>query len=158
MELAKVEKLLDRYFEGETSLVEEQQLRDFFQKETVPPHLAPYATLFKGFAEAQMETSTREVQLPQATQKSAVWMWSIAASFVVALGIGSMLYFQNDGLSPEQQEALAAYQEAKQTMMLLSENLNEGTSKLNYLNTFAESGSNIKYINEFTETKNRFLK
>lgn len=158
MELAKVQKLLDRYFEGETSLVEEQQLRDFFQNETVPPHLAPYAAMFKGFAEAQKETSSREIELPKPIQKSSVWIWSIAASFVVALGIGSMLYFQNDGLTPEQQEALAAYQEAKQTMMLLSANLNEGTSKLNYLNTFTESGSNIKYINEFSETTNKFLK
>lgn len=158
MELAKVEKLLDRYFDGETNLVEEQQLRDFFQKETIPPHLAPYAAMFKGFAEAQKETSSREVNLPKATQKSAVWLWSIAASFVVALGLGSMLFFQNDGLTPEEQEALAAYQEAKQTMLLLSENFNKGASKINYLNTFTESGSNMKYINEFSETTNKFLK
>ncbi len=158
MELANIEKLLDRYFEGETTLMEEQQLRDFFQHESVPPHLAPYAAMFKGFAKAQQETSSREVSLPESIQKRSVWIWSIAASFVVALGIGSMLYFQNDGLSPEQQEALAAYQEAKKTMLLLSENLNKGASKVNYLNTFTESGSNIKYLNQFSETKNRFLK
>ena len=158
MELANVEKLLDRYFEGDTTLKEEQELRDFFQEEDIPPHLAPYASMFKGFAMAQQESSERELVLSEPIQKRSVWIWSIAASMVIALGIGSMLYFQNDGLNPEQQEALAAYQEAKQTMLLLSENLNKGASKVNYLNAFTESTANMKYINEFSETKNRFLK
>ena len=158
MELAKVEILLERYFEGETSLKEEQQLRDFFQTEEVPPQLAPYTALFKSFALAQQEKSTREVVLQEPVRRNLVWMWSIAASVVVALGIGSLLFYQNTGLSQEEQEALAAYQEAKQTMLIFSENFNKGASKVNYLNTFTESTSNIKYINKFSETKNRFLK
>lgn len=158
MELAKVEILLERYFEGETSLKEEQQLRDFFQSEEVPSHLAPYTALFKGLTLAQQEKSTREVVLPEPIKRNTVWIWSIAASLVIALGIGSLMINQSNGLTQEEQEALAAYQEAKQTMLLLSENLNKGASKVNYLNTFTESTSNMKYINEFAETKKRILK
>jgi len=158
MELANVEKLLDRYFEGETTLKEEQALREYFKGENIPAHLAPYTALFNGFAMAQQERSNRELVLSETIQKRSVWIWSVAASLVIAIGIGSMLYFQNQGLSAEQQEALAAYQEAKQTMLLLSENLNKGASKVNYLNAFTESSANIKYINEFAETKKRFLK
>lgn len=158
MELAKIKIVLERYFEGETSLQEEQQLRDFFQNEDVPEHLAPYKALFKGFTLAQQEKSTREVVLPKPGNGKPVWIWSIAASLVVALGIGSMLFYQNNGLTQKEQEALAAYQEAKQTMLLLSENLNKGASKMDYLSTFAESTSNMKYINEFSKTKNKFLK
>lgn len=46
-----IEELLNRYFEGETSAAEEQQLRAFFRQGEVPPHLAPYRALFAYFDE-----------------------------------------------------------------------------------------------------------
>lgn len=157
MESANVEKLLDRYFEGETSLQEENQLKEFFASGNVPPHLVPYTAMFQGFSIAKEEHSSREVELP-VIHKRSVWVWSIAASLVIALGIGSMLFLQNDGLTAEEQKALATYKEARETMLLLSENLNKGASKVTYLNEFKESTSNIKYINQFTETTNKIIK
>ena len=157
MASANVEKLLDRYFEGETTLQEEAQLQGYFAQGDVPPHMAPYASMFQSFAVAREEHSTKQIELP-IVKRSAVWVWSIAASLVIALGIGSIFMFQNNGLTAEQEHALTAYNEAKQTMLLLSENFNKGASKMNYINTFKESTSNIKYINEFTETTSKIIK
>jgi len=157
MELAKIEQLLDRFFEGETTLAEEQVLRDYFKKGNLPPHLAMYTPIFQGFEIAKEESSSKEIVLPQ-QKKPTIWMWSVAASLILAIGIGSMMYFQNQGLTNEQQEALAAYKEAQATMMLLSENLNKGASKITYLDAFNDGTSTINLLNEFTETKDRFLK
>lgn len=42
----KIDELLNRYFEGETSCREEKELRRFFTEEEVPEHLAIYRPLF----------------------------------------------------------------------------------------------------------------
>ncbi len=53
MEPRNINKLLDRYFEGLSTLREEEQLRDFFRQdgEEVPEHLLPYRSLFRGLDE-----------------------------------------------------------------------------------------------------------
>ena len=48
MELANIESLLDSYFEGETSLDQENILRDYFSSANVAPHLMAYQDLFVG--------------------------------------------------------------------------------------------------------------
>lgn len=42
----KIEELLKKYFEGETTCAEEQELRHFFSTENVPEHLNCYRPLF----------------------------------------------------------------------------------------------------------------
>lgn len=43
----KIDELLDKYFEGETSCEEERRLRRFFtEEEKVPEHLLVYRPLF----------------------------------------------------------------------------------------------------------------
>ena len=46
MDYKQIEQLLERYWQCQTSLEEEKQLRDFFNHEEVPVHLAQYKDLF----------------------------------------------------------------------------------------------------------------
>lgn len=46
MDYKYIEQLMDRYWECETSLEEEQILRTFFSQESVPVYLLPYKDLF----------------------------------------------------------------------------------------------------------------
>ncbi len=46
MDYKYIEQLLDRYFEAETSLEEEQILRTFFSQEKLPAELEPWRALF----------------------------------------------------------------------------------------------------------------
>ena len=46
MDCRYVEQLLGRYWQCETSLEEESELRSFFSKEEVPAHLLQYKDLF----------------------------------------------------------------------------------------------------------------
>ena len=159
MELVRIEQLLERYFEGTTSLSEENELREYFAGAHVAPQLQSYIPIFSGFTIAQEETSSRTVELPLENQSNRFFNWSIAASFVLLFGIFGVWYFNSDsGLTDEEQEALMAYNEAKETLLLLSENLNKGTSQIQHLQAFGEGASKINLINQFTKTKQRILK
>ncbi len=159
MELARIEQLVEAYFEGNTTLKEEQELRAFFATGEVPSHLSPLAPMFQGFEIAKEETFNKEIVLPEVAKKNnRFWAWGIAASFALLLGISSFFYFNNSGLTQEEQQALAAYEEARSTMMLLSENLNKGASKVGYLDEFSENAATIQYVNQFNETTSKYLK
>lgn len=54
MDYKNVEQLLERYWQCETSLEEESQLRAFFSQEEVPAHLLRYRDLFV-YQQAQQE-------------------------------------------------------------------------------------------------------
>jgi len=47
MKNEKIERLLEKYFEGGTSVEEEKQLRAFFRGEEIPDHLQSYAAQFR---------------------------------------------------------------------------------------------------------------
>ena len=44
-----IEQLLERYWDCQTTLEEEQILRSFFKQEDVPAHLMPYGVLCADF-------------------------------------------------------------------------------------------------------------
>ncbi|SDG47511.1 HEAT repeat-containing protein [Dyadobacter soli] len=50
-----IEKLLEKYYDGETSLEEERALKQFFQSGQVPEHLQSHAAQFGYFANARKE-------------------------------------------------------------------------------------------------------
>lgn len=157
MESTKIEVLLESYFEGQTSLLEEAVLREYFAgKDVASDHLV-YKPLFIGFQEARNETSQREVILPKNSKSNRNWWYGIAALLVVSLSVGGFL-FSEPQLSAEEREALAAFEKAKKTMMILSENLNKGTQELAYIDQFTKGTSLITQINQFTNTKNEILK
>lgn len=52
MENRDIHKLLEKYFEGETTFREEYELRDYFHREDIDPDLLPYQPLFR-FQNAQ---------------------------------------------------------------------------------------------------------
>ena len=140
MELAKIETLLDAYFEGETSLEQESTLREYFATNNIAPHLAAYQQLFVGLKAAQEEILEREIILPtvSTSKETKRWWYGIAASFIVVIGVASLLMPSNQ-LSQEEQEALMAFNETKETLLLLSKSFNKGTQELAVLGQFTES-------------------
>ena len=55
MELANIEKLVEKYENAETSLQEEAILKNYFTKEDVAPHLQEYKFMFAYFNTAKAE-------------------------------------------------------------------------------------------------------
>lgn len=137
MESSRIEKLLDAYFEGNTSLEEEAVLQDYFINYPVADHLLQYKPIFVGLEAARREQSSREFQLPemQASKSYKPWRYAIAAILVIALGIG-VFFNSQSRLSQEEVEALAAFENSKKAMFFLSEKFNKGTEQLSYVEEF----------------------
>ncbi|HZH70602.1 MAG TPA: hypothetical protein VFD80_09140 [Flavobacteriaceae bacterium] len=147
MELQKIEQLLNKYFEGETTLKEEKVLRDYFNSTEVAPHLQVYQSMFAHFSASKNEVHQNEVKAfskkPMQAENRSLW-YSIAAGLAIVLG-ATFFFQQQNNTVPQEQEVLMAYEQTKNALQMVSEILNESTSQLTY-------------INEFETTKNKIFK
>jgi len=81
--------LLDRYFLGETSLEEEQQLRAYFRDGDIHPELAAYPPLFSYWEQAS-EIVAPKVQRPAIQRRLPVrWLSAAAAAVVLMFSINT---------------------------------------------------------------------
>lgn len=89
-----IEKLLNKYFEGDTTCEEERELRRFFTEGIVPEHLKEYAPLFAFFEEENKQAKVSHTV--SSSQKRTVrhrLMYSIsgiAAGLLILLGIAGI--------------------------------------------------------------------
>lgn len=147
MELTEIEKLLVKYEDGNTTLAEEQVLRDYFNNEEVPPHLYEYQAMFTYSVKARSNTFNKEV--PYKKRKKRFAFMGIAASIVIAIGL--FVALNNPVVEMEQhqlgtiEDPQEAYLKAKETLLLVSEALNFGKEELTY-------------VEEFDKAKNKYLK
>lgn len=148
MELTKIEDLLTRYEEGNTSLAEEKILKDYFTKEEIPPHLNEYQSLFTYTVKAKATTFNKEI--PYKHKKKRFAFIGIAASIVIAIGLFVAV---NNPVEEMEQHQLGtiedpeeAYLKAKETLLLVSDALNFGQEELAYVDEFGKVTN--KYIKE----------
>ncbi len=152
MVLDNIENLLEKYENGETSLKEEQQLKDYFSQETVAPHLEMYKPIFCYFLENQQEQFTKH--LPLKTKKVFNYKWlSVAAVTVLMVSI-----FNSYGKDVISQKDREDYGKAKAALELVSKHFNKGVSKVNYLGTLDKAGEQVAYLDEMNNPMGRIFK
>ena len=155
MEYNEIRALLDRYWEGETSLEEEALLRSFFSQEhhDLPADLLEAQPLFGYFvAAAQREVPALPAVVVPMTRPWQHWM-KYAAVALIAIGIG---YGAKQFQVKQQHTALAfaekdtyddpkeAYAVTKKALELIAKNLNKGTSQVQKISYFNEATQVIK--------------
>ena len=152
MELAKIEKLLEKYFEAETSIKEEAILKEYFNNEEVPAHLMEYKEMFGFFSASSMETSTRSIELTKESKRGISIKWlSIAAMLVFFIGIYSV-YQRNEA---EKEEARLAYMETQKALNLISNSLNKGTVAIAQLDNFNKGTDAMAQLQTFGEAQKK---
>ena len=139
MELSNIEKLLEKYFEGETTISEEKELKVYFTREIMPSHLEKYKSLFQYFSEEKTVTATKDLNL--STTKKSWYAWvGVAASVVLIAGLfitkSPMNQGENLGTYEDPEIAL---QETKKILNMVSHLMNKGTEELVYLNEFEDT-------------------
>ena len=149
MESARIEKLLEKYYEAETTLKEENELKDYFSKSDVPAHLAEHKKLFNYFNDSSLETSNRSIKLINRT--IALRWLSVAAMLVFFVSVFG-LYQQNEA---EKEEARLAYQETQKALELISKSLNKGTGAIAQLDNFNKGTSAMAELQTFENTQSK---
>jgi hypothetical protein len=142
MELDRIEILLEKYFEGETSIAQEKELQDYFSGD-VAQHLEQYKPMFGYFSVAREQQFEQNIPLQSKKRRVVAWL-SVAASIVVLVGVGTFAYInqtQSQDLgtydSPEE-----AFRETQKALAMLSDHVNTGVES-------------VKYIQEYETTKDR---
>jgi hypothetical protein len=83
---SEIKRLLEKYFEGATSLQEEQRLRDYFSSKTIDDEYSKYIPLFQHFTAERTAKKNRS----RFYNKTMTLRWSLvgaAAGVLLALGI-----------------------------------------------------------------------
>ena len=124
-----IENLIEKYYNGETSLEEEKQLQVFFEGEDIPGHLKSYQDQFLSIGImrsadsgmianddlfAKIEGPVKETKVIPLKPRNTVWFYRIAAAVVLVL-VGYFVGNQLGGSEiDEVKEELA---QMKKTMM-----------------------------------------
>ena len=166
MDYKVMERLLDKYFEGETSLKEESRLRAYFQRDDVPENLRPYQPLFRHLAKEQSHELDAgfdrkllrqlETTMPQAKVRylsARSWMMRIAAAVVIGLGLWWAYISQNISSTNQQAGIDWSKYEVKSTdeaFRLTSTALLKASSELNQgASTAAHEMDKLKKVGRF---------
>lgn len=136
MELVKIEALLEKYFDAETSVKEEQVLKSFFSSEEVPAHLEVYRSMF-AYAVQESKLKDKTTFRPKVRKRLSPMM-KIAASITVIVSIG--LFARQ---YQQKKQAEFAYHQTMMAMELISNNFNKAKESLSYLEVYEESKDKI---------------
>lgn len=150
MELANIEKLVEKYLNAETSLKEEKILREYFTSNKVAPHLQQMSSLFGYFKENQSETYLKPIKLKPKKAKKKNLKWKLMAASVallITVFIGKQEYKKH-----QQKKQFA---EIKKALEMVSFNLNKGNDALYAVSDNLTKGNNaIQQLNTFPKTIN----
>jgi len=165
MTTREIETVLEKYYNGESSLREEHLLKEFFTKENVPAHLQEHQAIF-GFFAREEDTALRKNPeaflqdkkdkgkiIPMAARsKRLYYTLSLAASIVLIAGL--ITTFQLGLFTPTQPYGTItdpdlAYVEARNALFLVSERFNNGIGQARQLQTFQDGMDRAKYLEMF---------
>ncbi len=169
-----IEILLEKYFEGNTSIREEKTLRDYFQGNDIPLHLRDYKPLFTYLAQEQMidmpepnfeqkvvaKLTGDEKVIPvfrlYSTKNRLAFITSIAAGFLLLIGL--FFTFRNDVFKEKYSQTKLtdtnlAYANASEALLLVSGNLNFGLKQVERLGTVDKAMKNMQLFNKFYQVE-----
>ncbi len=127
MELAKIEKLVVKYENAETTLEEEAILGAYFLSDNVAPHLEEYQGMFQYFEESKDETYGKNMVFKTQKRKKYGWL-SMVASIVLLFGVYIGFSKQDSKISTSEMGVVEKFQfeQTKEALILLSKYLNKG--------------------------------
>ena len=145
MNLHEIEKLLEKYFEGETSLSEEKQLRDFFASGNVPERWKNLKGYF-GFViqeqDQQIEDKDFDNKVMSAVKGNRLapivdlrrpwiyWIAGVASGVLILMAV----FFKFDPFTKRIEDTYkdpqTAYMEARKILLYVSARFNKGTRSL----------------------------
>jgi len=171
MDLKKAELLLQRFYSGESTIEEEKELKDFFTANDVPRHLWAEQEMFTyydvggkdeiGGKELEnriintIERAEQEKAKRFVNRKKILYMMSSAAAVVALLIVAYFAFIFDTSMQDTYDNPEIAYIQTKETLLLISAKLNEGTKDLYAIGKLDEATrplSNISKIEYSTKS------
>jgi hypothetical protein len=146
MALDNIEKLVAKYFEAETSIAEEKELKAYFSSPNVAPHLEQYKPLFGYTVKAKQEQYTASLTIKKKKKPGMYWL-SIAATVIVLLGVSLFTFNQYEQPKTAElgtyNDPEVAFKETQKALAMISEHVNKGIGTMNYLSVYEQSKNKI---------------
>jgi hypothetical protein len=162
MSSQKIEKILEKYFHGETSLTEERTLREFFRQEELPPHLAELkdqfsmldpeseASLPDDFDNALFAEINNQDRKSKASKRAVLYYISGVAATILIIVTVFIRFDPFVGNQTKSQEELA-FEEASRILYYVSTKFNQGADPLKKVARFDEGINNLNSIKKFDD-------
>ena len=169
MNLQEIERLLEKYFEGESTLSEEEQLRKFFASGNVPERwndLARYFTYFDQEKDLSMMDPSFDESIMEKVKESKLgaimdihrpwiyWISGIAATILILLAI----FVKFDPISKRVEDTYKdpqlAYNEAKKILLFVSAKFNQGTKNLGSIQALETGLTELKPVGAYNKVAN----
>jgi len=160
--LEEIRKMLDRFYQGQTTLEEEKILEEYFSSTTVPEEFIPDKDLFQSFKEGDnavvVPTDLNQkiiASIDQVERKvirtrriSLFSLSGLAAGLIIMIAV-YLFYIRTDRpslLASNQmvdtyEDPMDAYEEAKRTLAYVSAKLNSGTSELEHVRKVSKTAA-----------------
>jgi hypothetical protein len=166
MDKKRIEKLIEKFYDGNTTIGEERLLENFFSQRDIPASMKAERDIFTFY------TSSRNEDLPDDRLKQKIiqaikseggdlsgnrrrmilMVSSIAASILILIGSFFLFIFPSGpGLAFSRYKDTfdnpeLAYIETQKTLLYVSEILNDGTRELNKLSKFEKGTKELKNL------------
>lgn len=158
MDFEKIDKLLEKYWDGKTSLEEEKELQAFFREASVPESLKDTANLFRYFQQQKQLNITdisfdkdlrRKVSLPKGRIASLLFNSMRIAAGIVVLFVAVWLVRMEvrEGAVAEvdtYDDPRMAFEETKKALMMISKSFGTAEEQAKKINLFNEAQEDIK--------------
>jgi hypothetical protein len=141
MESQRIQILLQKYFEAETTLDEENELITYFSSDMVDETLKMYVPMFSGMKELSVEEDAQLGDdlmnfILESEHKEKLhyrWMWQIVtgiAASVILVMLAVNFYSSQNQWKDTFSDPKQAYAEATKTLNYVSEKYNKGLAQL----------------------------
>lgn len=117
MNETKATQLIDKFFEGATTLSEEQQLYDYFTSDNVGPELMPVRQMFLDMCQLQGCEPTPKAQVATLKPRRRWLRIAAAAALVATAGIIATLWFSQRNTSDYEIVAYGERQTDREAVM-----------------------------------------
>ncbi len=163
MEYSEIKILLEKYWNCNSTLEEEQILRDFFDRETIPDDLLPYASLFRFYKTLEVRESSLSLDTLQKIGKGMrpdpghgnlpVWKIIYRAAAILLIGISVFMTgkYIHHSILPGKKMVKDTYSdphkalaETRGLLMMISTELNKGEAQASRISEFHKAESILK--------------
>lgn len=160
MDSKQVEELLKKYWECETSLEEEQQLRDYFCREDVPEQWKETARMFHYFETQKQksvnkqfeETIIHKIKNPAQGKVMSLVQISLRIAAGVAVLLAAIFFVRQEIRDDSQEMAFEdtyddpekALEETKKALMIISQGFGRAEAQAKKINVLNEAQDQLR--------------